>query len=144
MIQTILQKPFVRFAIVGSIGFLVDLTCMILLSLWLSPMLARTGSFWIAATSNWAWNRHFTFRHANTMNPKETLQQWGHFLFCSGLSFIPNWGCYYFLMKFVLPNSHPHSLLWPYVAMVPGIVLGLFLNYAFSRFWVFNRKPACP
>jgi putative flippase GtrA len=29
-------------------------------------------------------------------------------------------------------------LLWPYLAMVPGVLAGMMLNYIFSRFWIFS------
>ncbi|MEL0635819.1 GtrA family protein [Marinomonas sp. TI.3.20] len=146
MIQTIFQKSFVRFAIVGSLGFLVDLISMIVLSFWLSPMMARAGAFWFAASSNWLWNRQFTFNTKKKMAIKEIIHQWAHFIFCSALSFIPNWGCYYFLMHFFTPNPQLHllSLLWPYLAMAPGILIGLFLNYVFSLRWVFATNSNEP
>ena len=59
------------------------------------------------------------------------------FLGGSVVAFIPNWGCYLILMS-QPPANMTLALLWPYLAMVPGILVGLVLNYAFSRFWVFS------
>jgi len=142
MIKTVLQKPFIRFAIIGCLGFLVDLISMITLSFWLAPMTARAGAFWFAATSNWLWNRTFTFNDRRKMTLKKMTHQWAHFIFCSGISFIPNWGCYYLLIHFLTPSSESALAfsLWPYLAMLPGIMIGLLLNYAFSRFWIFSNN----
>ncbi|ETI61290.1 GtrA family protein [Marinomonas profundimaris] len=136
----LLKHTFIRFAIVGGFGFLVDLISMVLLSLWLPHLTARGFAFWIAASSNWWWNRHITFTDAQpTKHKKAAAMQWMQFLGGSVVAFIPNWGCYLFLM------SHPpaiidttFSLLWPYLAMIPGVLVGMILNYVFSRFWVFT------
>ncbi|WP_245959185.1 GtrA family protein [Marinomonas pollencensis] len=130
-----------RFALVGSIGFLVDLGSMLLLSIWLPPITARIGSFWLAASSNWLWNRRFTFQAQTSMQRSQQLRQWLHFLFCSTLSFVPNWGCYYLLIK-LQPSASEFVLLWPYLAMIPGILIGLLFNYSLSRSWVFANPKA--
>ena len=136
----ILKHTFVRFALVGGIGFLVDLTCMVLLSFWLPHLLARAIAFWVAASSNWWWNRTITFTNNKALdtNKKTAVLQWLQFIGGSLIAFIPNWGCYVLLMSQppILDNSI--SVLWPYLAMIPGVLIGMMLNYAFSRFWIFT------
>ena len=136
----ILKHTFVRFALVGGIGFLVDLTCMVLLSVWLPHLLARAIAFWVAASSNWWWNRTITFTNNKALdtNKKTAVLQWLQFIGGSLIAFIPNWGCYVLLMSQppILDNSI--SVLWPYLAMIPGVLIGMMLNYAFSRFWIFT------
>ena len=137
----IFKHTFVRFAIVGGIGFLVDLSCMLVLAIWLPPAVARGIAFWIAASSNWWWNRSITFSDVNpdNTNKKAAALQLTQFLGGSVVAFVPNWGCYLILMSQPPALHNPTlSLLWPYLAMIPGILVGLFLNYAFSRFWVFS------
>lgn len=47
------------------------------------------------------------------------------------------WKRYLILMS-QPPANMTLALLWPYLAMVPGILIGMVLNYVFSRFWVFS------
>ena len=142
----ILKHSFIRFSIVGAAGFLVDLACMLLLSIWLPHLTARGIAFWVAASSNWWWNRTITFKESkpDNINKKEkdkkaAALQWMQFLGGSMIAFIPNWGCYLLLM-FQPPatDNSTISLLWPYLAMIPGILIGMILNYVLSRFWVFS------
>ncbi|RNF51977.1 GtrA family protein [Marinomonas hwangdonensis] len=148
----IFKHTFVRFAIVGGIGFLVDLASMLLLSIWLPHLVARGIAFWIAASSNWWWNRTITFKGTKvdgvnlsinktdiSKNKKAAALQWMQFLGGSVIAFVPNWGCYLLLMSQPPPTSNATLiLLWPYLAMIPGILIGMMLNYFFSRFWVFS------
>ncbi|BDX03135.1 hypothetical protein MACH16_18830 [Marinomonas pontica] len=138
--QRLFKHTFIRFALVGGIGFLVDLASMLLLSIWLPHIAARALAFWVAATSNWWWNRTMTFRHTTSPNNKKAaVLQWMQFIGGSLIAFIPNWGCYLALMA--QPPAFSDSTLdqlWPYMAMVPGVLIGMILNYLLSRFWVFS------
>jgi putative flippase GtrA len=151
--NSIFKHTFVRFAFVGGIGFLVDLASMLLLSIWLPHLVARGIAFWVAASSNWWWNRTITFANSKSndidssniketyisKNKKAAALQWMQFLGGSIIAFVPNWGCYLILMS--QPPATSNStllLLWPYLAMIPGILIGMMLNYVFSRFWVFS------
>ncbi|NLQ18440.1 GtrA family protein [Marinomonas sp. M1K-6] len=139
--NSIFKHTFVRFGIVGGVGFLVDLISMLLLSIWLPHLLARAIAFWVAASSNWWWNRTMTFTDSkqDDKDKKAAALQWLQFLGGSVIAFVPNWGCYLILMS--QPPTIADStlaLLWPYLAMVPGVFIGMMLNYAFSRFWVFS------
>ncbi|MGJ8646704.1 MAG: GtrA family protein [Marinomonas colpomeniae] len=140
--HTILNHSAMRFAMVGAIGFLVDLSSMLLFSLWLSHTTARGLAFWVAASSNWWLNRHFTFAcptNNKESNKKAAVLQWMQFIGSSMLAFIPNWGCYVLLLTLqpLVPNP-TISLLWPYLAMIPGVLIGMIANYLLARFWVFS------
>lgn len=138
-----------RFAVVGSIGFIIDAIAMFLFSFYIAAIPARALSFWTAATSNWWLNRHLTFRSANS--PK-ALQQWLRFIAVSCIGFIPSWGCYWLLMQFIdieqyyqlaliqaLPIDHlTIETAWPFIAMVPGVLLGMLSNYLLAERWVFK------
>ncbi|MBR7889658.1 GtrA family protein [Marinomonas sp. A79] len=134
------DQAFMRFALVGASGFVVDVACMLLFSLWLPFAVARCLAFWIAATSNWWLNRNITFAAGRNKSQfkQAAVRQWLKFLGGSVVAFVPNWGCYVVLLSFHDSVTH-HTLhvLWPYLAMAPGVILGMLINYAFSRFWVF-------
>lgn len=152
------KMKILRFAGVGSIGFVVDAATLFLLSFYIAFIPARAIAFWVAATSNWWLNRHITFDASNTPNP---MQQWGRFIAVSCIGFIPNWGCYWLLMqsvdinqllieslikypdlKSLLVNHLDVEVVWSVVAMVPGVLLGLITNYLLADRWVFRSAVA--
>ena len=148
-------QRLLTFAMVGGCGFLVDAASLYLLSLWFPLPLARGGAFWLAASSNWWLNRQVTFRHVNAVMPAP--QQWGQFLVASCIGFIPNVGCYWLLMEWVEPGNMILSSAvfnsavqdstifvryWPYLAMIPGILLGMVINFTLADRWVFRSASA--
>jgi len=135
---------FLRFAGVGSIGFVIDATTMFILSFYIAAVPARGLAFWVAASANWWLNRQFTFAAQESGKP---VRQWGRFIVASCIGFIPNWGCYWILMQVVdikilfsefESAEHLIQVLWPFVAMVPGILLGMLTNYRLADSWVFK------
>ncbi|KZN15437.1 GtrA family protein [Marinomonas sp. TW1] len=141
--NNILKHSYYRFALVGGIGFLVDLSSLMLLSQYAPYTIARGLSFWVAASSNWWWNRHFTF--SNNRHKKTAVVEWLQFLSGSLLAFIPNLGVYLLLIH-IQPWIHDHELraIWPYFAMIPGVAIGLCINYSLSRYWVFRDRQITP
>lgn len=139
----ILKHPYCRFALVGGFGFVVDLTSLMLLSQCVPYPIARGLSFWVAASSNWWWNRHFTF--SNGRHKKTAVVEWLQFLSGSLMAFIPNLGIYLLLLH-VQPSTQYQGLtiLWPYFAMIPGVIISMCINYSLSRYWVFRDQRIKP
>lgn len=127
-----LAMTFFRFAIVGCIGFLIDVSAFLCLSLFFSPVVARALAFWLAVTSNWFCNRYFTFHCARE---KAAVLQWGQFQLSALLGFIPNWGCYWWLLQHA-----DWAVQKPVLALIPGVVAAMCVNYSLSRYWVFSAK----
>src|SRR5438132_9386428 len=71
-------EQLAKFCVVGASGYVVNLGVYALLLNWanLHYTLAATGSFLVAVTNNYTWNRLWTFRH-----------QRGH-MGCQGLRFL--------------------------------------------------------
>ncbi|MEO9654851.1 GtrA family protein [Marinomonas sp.] len=137
--KTLFKHSFIRFALVGGLGFLLDLLSFVVLALLLPPLFARALSFWVAATSNWWWNKKLTFQNHPRLSTKGQLVQWLQFIGSSMLAFIPNWGCYLYLSTLTQNISiQPLLMLWPYLSLIPGVIIGMFINYAFARYWVFT------
>ena len=42
----------------------------------------------------------------------------------------------------ILGVDHLVKMIWPFAAMVPGVLLGLLSNYMFSDRWVFRSAVA--
>lgn len=119
-----------RFACVGATGFVIDCLSFVLLSTLAPPVTARGASFWIAASSNWYLNRHFTFRQSGQ---HQAAKQWGQFLCASVVGFLPNWGIYVWLL-----HNTPWAQDYTLAAMVPGILAGMLVNYLLAKSWVFK------
>ncbi|KZM38648.1 MAG: GtrA family protein [Marinomonas sp.] len=152
------MSSFFRFALVGGLGFIVDLSVYALLSLIMPPLYARAIAFWCAVTSNWYLNRYFTFATNITdeSNEADKLKQWFLFAITSLIAFVPNMGIYYLMMQFgqednlqtflpasLLPAFVEASLLisiWPYFALVPGVIAGMLVNFIAAKYWVFKPK----
>lgn len=73
-----LPAQLLRFGVVGTVGFLVDSSVLLVLTHYLAiaPLPARVLSFLVAATVTWKLNRHFTFAQTGS-NP---LREWGKYL----------------------------------------------------------------
>jgi len=136
-----MNNKFLKFGLVGGAGFVVDLTAMTLLSAVMPVIPARAGAFWVAASLTWWFNRQFTFKSAERRAP---LRQWLKFLLTACVGFIPNWGCYWMLIEWVDKSwlmqlaGSKGLLIWPLVAMIPGILLGVVANFTLATRWVYR------
>ena len=123
-------KQFLRFGIVGAMGFVVDTTVVYLL---LNPI----GVYWagalaypVAASFNWAINRIWTFRGQSTGS---AAAQWGRFLAVNLLGFVLNRGTY-----FALVTISAFIAGHPVFAVAAGAIAGLAVNFDLSRRLVFK------
>ncbi|PSU36479.1 GtrA family protein [Photobacterium lutimaris] len=136
---------FLRFALVGGCGFLIDVAATYLLSHFVIVEVARGSAFWVAASSNWWLNRQFTFERVRQERP---VKQWMKFLSASSIGFLPNWSCYWFLLNSGVEQAISSlipvdtAIWWPYIAMIPGILLGMVVNFTLSKRWVFRVSTA--
>jgi putative flippase GtrA len=106
------------------------------MALFLPLPIARALSFWIAASGNWWLNRHFTFsdkKETHINNDQDKGRQWLTFLIVSCIGFLPNWLCYSLLLE------HTNwAVQMPVIALIPGILIAMFLNFSLSKRWVFK------
>ena len=151
-LQPILRRidlAFFRFAMVGAIGFTVDLIVLMLLvrfagwtpvSLSLAgaklvlttAMQARFVSFPIAVAATWALNRNWTF---NGVRNTSLLAELASYVTVQGAGGIANVGVYC-LVLFLLPGLQA----WPVIPLAIGSGVGLCLTFAGSKYWAF-RAP---
>lgn len=126
------KAEFFQFALVGSSGFIVDLSIYLLLQVFgVSHNMARAISFWPAASWNWAMNRLITFSHREKT---QKAQQWGAFVSSSLIGFSINYGTYYTLTTYV-PFFQQQMIL----ALLVGILMGMAFNFTISNLFIFKK-----
>ena len=128
-----LRQQLIRFALVGTLGFLVDAAIFssLFFLLALPLMYARIIAFVVSATVTWYGNRTVTFASADG----HRVKQWLTFMVGASFSALPNLGvfklCTYWLGE---------EGFFAMVALVAGIGAGMVSNYLISRNLVFRAS----
>ena len=135
---------FIKFSIVGTIGAIVDFLVMNLLTRWLgfSLTLAGTVSFICAVTSNFIWNRYWTYPDSRS---KKLTRQLGMFFVVNVAGIAIRVPILHFLEppfnnifhKFGLLNDTP-DLFAKNLTLAIAIVVVLLWNYYINRYWTYN------
>jgi len=125
-----LATQFLRFALVGVVGFGVDAGTLrfVIATFGLNLYLGRVVSFLTAATVTWALNRTFTFRHKGA-----PAAQWLRFVCANALGGAVNFGVYA-LMVGTLATVREY----PSIAVACGSVAGMGLNFILMKKVVFR------
>lgn len=130
MIRYKLSKNFIKFCLVGSIGFIVEAiiieTIKFLLPIFL--IYVRLLSFPCALLVTWILNRMFVFESKNSKT-KEIIK----YTFIQTTGAFLNIAIYTTLL---ITNSFFKE--YPVIALGIGSGVALISNYTFSKFWVFN------
>lgn len=127
-------QQFIRFSMVGCIGFVVDATVLYLVMVQLDFGLygGRVISYLCAATSTWALNRRYTFfgqRRAGRVG------EWGRFLLVNAAGGLINFAAYAVVVTtFVVAAAHP------VIGVAVGSVAGLLFNFSASRYFVYRNS----
>ncbi len=126
--------PFLRFCVVGFVGFLVDATVLQLLvgAAGMNPVLARFFSFGCAVLATFELNRRWAFAGAV---PQPYLRRFAVYLGIQSVGFAFNLGTYsaaYLLL--------PAPFNAPVLSLVYASALALLVNFAGARFVVFRRR----
>jgi dolichol-phosphate mannosyltransferase len=122
-------EQLAKFCVVGASGYAVNLGVYALLLNWANfhYRLAATGSFLVAVTNNYAWNRLWTFRHKR-----------GHFAYKGLRFFIVSLLVYG--ANLALLTGLVESGLGKIVSQAIAIVLVTPLNFLGNKLWSFRRK----
>ena len=154
MISSIITDPterirFIRFAIVGGIGAVIDFAVMnLLVNLFsFSLVLAGTISFIAAVLSNYTWNRYWTYPDSRS---KPLIRQLLEFSVVSVIGIIIRIPTLALLepitYRFVtnlssnLPvlNTLPAKALSDNITLAIAIIIVLFWNFFVNRYWTFS------
>jgi putative flippase GtrA len=125
-----IAADFLRFFVVGAIGFCFDAGTVYALAGSLGLYGAGAASYFVAATVNWALNRFWTYRH-RVHAPAHI--QWARFLVVNLIGFVINRGAYALLIATTLLARQ-----YPVLAVAAGAAAGLGLNFFLSRRIVFR------
>ena len=127
---------FIRFALVGCVGFGVDVV-----ALYLAMHLLRTGpyagrviSYLCAVTCTWFLNRNLTFVESRS---ERLAAEWLRFTMLNLSGGLVNYGVYALCVRLL------GQAALPVVGVALGSLAGLCVNYAASRRFVFNRDAKC-
>ena len=125
---------FLRFGVVGTLGFVVDAAVLLaMLRVGAGPYGGRVVSYLAAASTTWVVNRAWTFRDAARDTP--AARQWGVFVALNLLGFAANYGTYAALIAWTETER-----AFPVLGVAAGSVAGMFINFAVARMVVF--RPA--
>jgi putative flippase GtrA len=128
-------KQFLRFCVVGALGFVTDFSVLYLAVTWLGmgTLSGRVVSFLVAATVTWKANRHFTFAKRG----QGSVREWLQYLLLTGFGGLINVGVYQAWLTLT-----DHGTLNLFLAVVAGSAVALLFNYAISKRAVFANKEA--
>jgi putative flippase GtrA len=130
------HQQFLRFALVGVAGFIVDAGVVALLVRGLSvgAYQARPCSYLFAVATTWWLNRRFTF-HSSSPPLKEFLA----FLVANAFGAIIN------LLVYAAIIAWRGAAGWtPVIAVAAGSLAGLFTNFFLSSRVVFSKRQQVP
>jgi len=121
-------STFLRFCLVGAIGFAVDAGCTLAFTQLLAwhPGLSRVLAFTLAASTTWFWNRRFTFRSS------AGGRTWLPYVLLTAFGAMVNFAVY--LAWLGVFGTGPIDI---FLGVASGSAAALAMNYAISRRYVF-------
>jgi len=126
-------QQFVRFALIGALGFVVDLAVLYLaLGIGAGYYFGRALSFTSAVLFTWQCNRRYTFGRPGTGS--FWLEGTRYFL-AMALGGAANLAVYGSIVTLLPPNP------WlPFYGVALGSIAGMVINFVGAKFWVFAAK----
>lgn len=126
-----LLAEFVKFALIGTAGFIIDAATLTLLrAIGMGLLTGRVCSFLLAASCTWYGNRHFTFRRRPAA---PAARQWPAFVAVNSIGAAANYATYAALV-----TTHPFVAQHPVLGVAAGSLAGLAWNFSLSRAVVFR------
>jgi len=135
---------FVKFLIVGAIGFVVDSGVFSLLGVVLNwpVMLAQTLSFIAAVISNFIWNRYWTYPDSRS---KPLGQQLGQFFVVNTAGFAIRSVVFTIALPLYQRLAEAQRLiattpetLAKYATLATAVTTVLLWNFVINRYWTYN------
>lgn len=121
---------FLKFSVVGTFGFFVDVAVYYLLELYLVSYVSRLGSFFSAVVFTYIFNKTVTFR--NNHERENFWREFWPYLLSTLLGGTVNLLIFFICNEYFLENK-------AYLSIAIGSIGGLFVNFSLSRI-IFNKK----
>ncbi len=125
-----LLVQFLKFGVVGVLGFVVDTAVVYATRGALGLYGAGLAAYVVAATANWVMNRLWTFRG---LGSAPLHIEWARYMMANLGGFVLNRGTYALLVSFV-----PLCAEEPVLAVAAGSIAGMGVNFVLSRRMVFR------
>jgi len=137
---------FLRFAVVGSIGAVIDFGIFNLLTIskLLPSLWAQVFSFITAVISNFYWNRRWTYQDSRS---KALTRQFFQFFVVSAAGLAIRTPLFAYLETLlvnlstrVLPDASPFTpvFIGHNLSLASVIILVMIWNYIINRYWTYN------
>lgn len=136
--QYLLRHAFIRFAIIGALGYVVGVAILALTTgpLKLDFAAGNALSIFIAMAFTWQGNRYFTFRAHRARGFKGAMQEWLKFMGANAVGALAN-----YLSALALVHYASPPLNNKFVAQAIGVLIGLMFNFTLSKTLVFRGTP---
>jgi putative flippase GtrA len=130
------RHSFVRFAVIGGLGYFVAVGLLAFASntLKLDFAAANAFSIFLSMCFTWLGNRYFTFRARRAHGVAGIAQEWLKFLGANAVGAIVNYSVALALVHFA-----PHPFSNKFVAQACGVLAGLVFNFTLSSKMVFRK-----
>jgi len=128
-------ERFVKFALVGTLGAIVDFTVLnlLILSVGMPKVWANTCSFTVAVLSNFTWNRLWSFPESRSRPLRTQLPQFALVnLIGLGINQVVFLGLDHYVF------SPMFGQLGYNLAKAVAIIIVLFWNYGINRMWTYK------
>jgi putative flippase GtrA len=138
LLRYLLRHPFVRFALVGTVGYVVDTAVLALDTnlLGLDFAAGRAFSIFVAMCCTWLGNRYLTFPERRAHGLSGAAQEWLKFVGANLVGAVVNYGISVLLVRYA-----PAPFDDKYIAQACGVLAGLVFNFTLSRTMVFKTPP---
>jgi putative flippase GtrA len=140
---------FLRFAVVGSVGALIDFSLFNIQTslLKIPPIYAQAVSFSVAVSSNFIWNRYWTYPDSRS---KVVLRQIFEFVIVNviGLAIRTPLIAWLgpllitFFSQFVIPFKITPTLAGHNIALAIAVGVVMMWNFFVNRFWTYSDVQA--
>jgi putative flippase GtrA len=140
------RTRFLKFAVVGLFGAVVDFGVFNLLStlLHINPNLAQGISFCMAVTSNFLWNRYWTYPESRSKHLGHQIGQFALVNFAGLLIRTPIFALLepFLGSEFKVLNAANYGLnpnfLGHNIALAAAVVVVMLWNFFVNRYWTYN------
>jgi putative flippase GtrA len=139
------RNRFIKFAIVGAFGAILDFAVMNMLSHWAGMPLVPAGtiSFICAVLSNFTWNRIWTYPESRS---RPLMGQLGMFFLVNAAGVAIRIPILHFfeppLLRFVEQTFHMAYLTAEFYAknltLAAAVAIVMMWNYFVNRYWTYN------